>query len=112
MRSRATGDLNDFNSFFGNFENPIIRPNEGSRLPWDAPNRFLFWGDFNLIYGISVAPVLEIRNGFLFRSSTKIELCWRSQSRGRFPTFGSFDLKILKTIRLPVLGDKHKARWD
>src|SRR6185369_7175991 len=32
VRSSAIGDLNDFNSYFGNFENPIIRANERSRL--------------------------------------------------------------------------------
>jgi len=36
--------LNDFNSYYANFENPIIRPNERSFLPFDAPNRFVFWG--------------------------------------------------------------------
>jgi hypothetical protein len=48
--------LNDFNSFFGNFET-IIRSNERSRLPWDAPNRFLFWGAFSLGYGFTLVPV-------------------------------------------------------
>ena len=28
VRSSAIGDLNDFNSYFGNFQNPIIRANE------------------------------------------------------------------------------------
>ncbi len=45
VRSRSTGDLNDFNSFFGNFENPIIRPNERSLLAFDAPDRFLTWAE-------------------------------------------------------------------
>jgi hypothetical protein len=44
VSSSASGDLNDFNSYFGNFENPIIQANERTRLPWDAPNRFIFWG--------------------------------------------------------------------
>ena len=37
VHSAATGDLNDFNSFFGNFENPIIRANERSHLIWRGP---------------------------------------------------------------------------
>ncbi|HEU5235525.1 MAG TPA: TonB-dependent receptor, partial [Pyrinomonadaceae bacterium] len=57
VRSKATGDLNDFNSYFGNFQNPIIRPNERSLLPYDAPNRFVFWGNFGVKYGITVTPV-------------------------------------------------------
>lgn len=43
VRSTATGELNDLNAFFANVENPVIRPNERSRLPFDAPNRFLAW---------------------------------------------------------------------
>ena len=66
MRSSAVGDLNDFNSYFSNFENPIIQLNERALLPFDAPNRFLFWGDFHIKYGIRLAPVLERRNGFPF----------------------------------------------
>ena len=46
VRSKAIGDLNDFNSYFSNFQNPIIRPNERSLLPYDAPNRFVFWETF------------------------------------------------------------------
>jgi outer membrane receptor protein involved in Fe transport len=63
-RSSSQGDLNDFNSYFGNFENPIIQPNEHSRLNWDAPNRFIFWGDFHVKYGITLSPVFDLRTGF------------------------------------------------
>ena len=54
VHSSATGDLNDFNSYFGNFENPIIRANERSRLPFDAPNRFLFRGDLHAKYDLKI----------------------------------------------------------
>src|SRR5262249_4091394 len=64
VRSSARGDLNDFNSYFGNFENPIIQRNEISHLSWDAPNRFLFWGNVAAKHGITIAPVLDLRSGF------------------------------------------------
>src|SRR5262245_4203755 len=63
-RSSSQGDLNDFNSYFGNFENPIIQPNEHGRLNWDAPNRFIAWGEFHVRYGITLSPVLDFRTGF------------------------------------------------
>lgn len=44
VRSKARGNLNDFVSLFGTTRDPIIRPNEFSRQPFDAPNRFLAWG--------------------------------------------------------------------
>lgn len=111
VRSKATGDLNDFNSFYGNFETPIIRQNERSRLPWDAPNRFLFWGDFSLFYGITLAPVLDIRNGFpvSFIDEERNFVGARNRA-GRFPIFSSLDLQVLKTIPLPGLSKKYKAR--
>ena len=47
VRSRAFGDLNDVNQFFGTLPQAVIQPNAKGRLAFDAPNRFLFWGDFN-----------------------------------------------------------------
>src|SRR5262249_8806003 len=44
VRSKAFGDLNDFNQFFGTLAQPVIQPNARGRLPFDAPNRFLLWG--------------------------------------------------------------------
>ena len=34
-------DLNDFDQFYGNFRNPIIRPNENGLSPTDVPNRLI-----------------------------------------------------------------------
>ena len=39
VRSHSTRDLNDYDQFFGNFRNPIIRRNENSLSPTDVPNR-------------------------------------------------------------------------
>ena len=105
-RSRATGDLNDFNSFYSNFQNPIIRPNERSLLPWDAPNRFLFWGDFDVKYDITVAPILDIRNGFPLSVIDEDRNFVGPRNRsGRFPTFASLDLQVLKSVSAP-------GRWN
>jgi hypothetical protein len=110
-RSSATGDLNDFNAFFGNFENPIIRANERSRLPWDAPNRFLFWGDFGVRYGITVAPVLDLRNGFPLSIIDEDRNFVGARNRaGRFPTFSSLDLQILKTVTLMGRWENYRTR--
>jgi hypothetical protein len=46
VRSKAYGDLNDFNQFFGNNAVAVIQRNERGRLPFDAPDRFRFWGEF------------------------------------------------------------------
>jgi carboxypeptidase family protein len=111
VRSSAIGDLNDFNSYYGNFENPIIRSNERARLNWDAPNRFLFWGDFGVRYGITVAPVLDIRNGFPLSiiDADRNFVGPRNQAR-RFPTFVSLDLQVMKSVSLPGKWEKYRLK--
>jgi hypothetical protein len=102
VRSKAIGDLNDFNSYFSNFQNPIIRPNERSLLPYDAPNRFVFWGNFSVKYGITVAPVLEIRNGFTLSNIDEDRNFVGERNRaGRYPTFYSLDMQVLKSLSAP-----------
>ncbi len=48
VRSRGTRDLNDYDQFFGNFRNPIIRANENSLSPTDVPNRLIVRGTIGL----------------------------------------------------------------
>jgi len=108
VRSKAIGDLNDFNSYYANFENPIIRPNERSLLPYDAPNRFMFWGNFGVKYGITVAPVLEIRNGFpLSVMDEDRHFVGQRNRAGRFPNFVSLDMQVLKSVSAPGRFSEH-----
>ena len=110
VRSSAVGDLNDFNTYFGNFENPIIRPNERSLLPWDAPNRFLFWAEYHAKYGITLSPVLEIRNGFPFSIIDEDRNFVGPRDRaGRFPTFASLDMQVMKSVSFPGRFDKYRV---
>ena len=112
VRSKAIGDLNDFNSYYANFENPIIRRNERSFLPFDVPNRFVFWGNFRAKYGITVAPVLEIRNGFPLSVIDEDRNFVGSRNRaGRFPNFASLDLQVLKRVSAPGrYSEKYRLR--
>jgi hypothetical protein len=111
VHSSATGDLNDFNSYFGNFGNPIIKRNENSRLPYDTPNRFLFWGEFSVKYGVSVAPVFDIRSGFPYSVIDQDRnFVGPRNLAGRFPTFLALDLQALKTIALPNRLEKYRLK--
>ena len=102
VHSKAIGDLNDFNSSFSNVQNPIMRPNERSLLPYDAPNRFVFWGNVSVKYGITVAPVLEIRNGFPLSNIDEDRNFVGERNRaGRYPTFYSLDMQVLKSLSAP-----------
>jgi hypothetical protein len=112
VRSRAIGDLNDFNSYYANYQNPIIRRNERSFLPYDAPNRFVFWGNFSVKYGITVAPVLDFRNGFPLSVIDEDRNFVGPRNRDRrFPNFASLDLQVLKRISAPGrYGEKYRFR--
>lgn len=110
VRSSARGDLNDFNSYLGNFENPVIQPNERTRLSWDAPNRFLFWGTFKLRHGVTLSPVVDLRNGFPYSIINEDRNFVGPRNRaGRYPNFASIDLQILKSFPLPGRWKKYRA---
>ncbi|HEY6247556.1 MAG TPA: carboxypeptidase regulatory-like domain-containing protein [Pyrinomonadaceae bacterium] len=110
VHSSSEGDLNDFNSYYGNFENPILKGNERSRLPWDAPNRFVFWGTFNLKYGMTVAPVLDIRTGFPYSIiDGDRNFVGPRNLAGRYPRFTSLDMQVTRAISLPGRWSKYRA---
>jgi hypothetical protein len=100
-RSSAVGNLNDFNSYFGNIENPVIRPDARAPLPWDAPNRYLFWSNVSLPRGFTVFPVLDVRTGFpLSVMDEDRNFAGPRNEAGRYPTFVSLDLQVSKRLRL------------
>jgi len=111
IHSSASGDLNDFNSFFGNFEQPIIPRNERARLPWDAPNRFLFWGNFSAKYGVTVAPVLDVRSGFpLSIVNADRNFVGPRNAAFHFPRFFSLDMQVLKSVNVPGKWKSYRLR--
>ena len=95
VRSYARGELNDYNQFFGNFNNPLIRPNQYGPLASDAPNRVLFWGIVQLPYKFQFVPILDAHTGFPY---SNVDANWnyigQRNEAGRFPAFASLDLKI------------------
>ena len=64
VRSRGSADLNNYDQFYGNLRNPIIRPNEHNLIPTDVPHRVVVRGTVGLPDGWDLAPVVEIRSGF------------------------------------------------
>jgi hypothetical protein len=100
-RSSAFGNLNDFNTYFGNIENPVIRPDARGPLPWDAPNRYLFWSNVSLPRGFTVFPLLDVRTGFpLSTIDENRNFVGARNEAGRFPTFVSLDTQVSKRLRL------------
>jgi outer membrane receptor for ferrienterochelin and colicin len=105
VRSRAFGDLNDFNQFFGNLAQPVIQPDARGRLSFDAPNRFLFWGTFALPGKLTITPVYDLRTGFPYSTENEYREYVGPRNVDRFPRFSSFDLQISRPLSLRV-GEK------
>jgi hypothetical protein len=106
VRSRAFGDLNDFNQFFGNLAQPVIQPDARGRLSFDAPNRFLFWGTFEAPRKLTLVPVYDLHSGFPYSVENEFREYVGPRNVDRFPRFSSFDLQITHPIVLHF-GEKH-----
>jgi len=110
VRSKATGDLNDLNQYFGNDPQPVIRANARGPLPFDAPNRFLAWGEFNAPWKVTVMPVLDVHTGFPYSIVNERREFIGPRNDARFRRFNSFDIQVLKEYGLRFRGKEHKVK--
>jgi TonB dependent receptor/Carboxypeptidase regulatory-like domain len=110
VRSQASGDLNDFNQFFGNDPQAVIQPNGRGRLPFDAPNRFLAWGEIAAPWKVTLMPVFDLHTGFPYSVENQLREFVGPRNDQRFRRFNSFDVQALKEIRVPFRGKEHKVR--
>jgi hypothetical protein len=109
VRSRARGDLNEFNNYLGNFPFPIVRPNEYTNQPGDLPNRFLAWGTVSLPWKMRISPMLEWRNGFPYATTNLAQEYVGLPNTTRFPVFMSLDSRVSKDFKL---NDKYSIRFS
>ena len=110
VRSKAYGDLNDFNQFFGNNAVPVIEPDARGRLPFDAPNRLLFWGQFEAPFKLRLMPVFDVHTGFPYSLVDEYRDFVGPRNGQRFPRFNSFDLQVTRPISLPFPHKELRAR--
>lgn len=97
VRSRSTRDLNDYDQFFGNFRNPIIRSNENGPSPTDVPNRLLVRGTLGLPGRWVLSPLYEWRTGFPWSAVNEFQDFVGERNRsGRLPTVSSFDFTLTR----------------
>ncbi len=105
--SGASGDLNTADRFLGDTPIFVARPNEYGSLPFDAPHRFLLYGQFDLPYEVRIAPLAEIRSGFPFSAvDERLNFVGKRNGAGRFPTYLSLDLQATKGFKLPFFDNK------
>jgi carboxypeptidase family protein/TonB-dependent receptor-like protein len=95
VRSRGFADLNNYDQFYGNFRNPIIRANEHSLIPTDVPHRLLVRGTIGLPGEWDIAPVIEIRSGFPWSAVNEFQDFVGPRNRtGRLPRVNTFDFSL------------------
>ena len=109
--SQARGNLNDFNTYFGNQKHPVIRPDEYGRQPFDAPHRLLFWGDFAVPFNLVLTPVVDYHTGFPFSIvDENQDFVGPRNEGGRFPRLLTLDLLVMKALKIKFRGKEYKGR--
>ncbi len=105
VRSHSTRDLNDFDQFYGNFRNPIIRPNENALSPTDVPNRMIVRGTIGVGGKWVFSPVYEWRTGFPWSAVNEFQdfVGPRNES-GRLPSVSSLDFTLARPMRFRKYG--------
>jgi hypothetical protein len=104
VRSHGTRDLNDFDQFFGNFREPIVRPNEYSLAPTDVPNRIIVRGSLGLPGKWVWAPVFEWRTGFPWSAVDEfLDYVGPANEAGRLPSVKSLDFTLARPWRFGKL---------
>lgn len=99
VRSQAKGELNDFNTYYGDFPEAIIRPNQFGRLSSDAPNRVIARGTFKLPARFTVVPLLDVHTGFPYSIRDELQNFVGERNSVRFPRFATLDMAISKAIK-------------
>jgi len=78
----------------------IIQSDVRVRQPFDAPNRFLFWGVFEAPFRLTVSPVLDIHTGFPYSVIDEYRQFIGIPDSQRFPRFASLDLQVTRPLTL------------
>jgi TonB-dependent receptor-like protein/carboxypeptidase family protein len=100
VRSHSTRDLNDYDEFFGNFRNPIIRANENSLSSTDVPNRLIVRGTLGLPGRWVFAPILEWRTGFPWSAVNEFQdFVGTRNEAGRLPAVKTLDFTLARPWR-------------
>jgi Carboxypeptidase regulatory-like domain len=109
--SRARGDLNTADNFLSDLPALVVRQNEYGPLPWDAPHRFLGYGQLRVRYGLTISPAVEIRSGFPFSLvDENLDFVGARNEAGHFPLFVSIDAQVTKDFTIPKFIPKFDGR--
>lgn len=100
VHAHSTRDLNDYDDFFGNFRNPIIRANANSLSPTDVPHRWIVRGSLGLPGTWIFSPLYEWRSGFPWSAVDEFQDFVGPRNRsGRLPRVSTFDFTLTRLWR-------------
>jgi hypothetical protein len=100
VRSKSTRDTNDYDQFYGNFRNPIIRANENALSPTDVPNRMIVRGNIGLPGKWVFVPVYEWRTGFPWSKVNEFQdYVEPRNTSGRLPSVSTLDFTLARPWR-------------
>jgi hypothetical protein len=95
VRSHGSADLNNYDQFYGNLRNPIVRGNAHELIPTDVPHRLLVRGTIGLPGQWDFAPVIEVRSGFPWSAVDEFQDFVGPRNRaGRLPRVRTFDFSL------------------
>jgi hypothetical protein len=98
--AKGTADLNNYDQFFGNLRNPIIRANENSLIPTDVRHRLLVRGTVGIPGKWDFAPVFEARSGFPWSAVNEFQDFVGPRNRaGRLPALHNLDFTLARPWR-------------
>ena len=100
VRSRAVGDLNEFDTFLGAFPVPIVPTNKFAHLPGDIPNRALLWGQFKLPIKVRLTPLVEFRSGFPYQVRNVLQDYIATTRDTRFPNYFSLNTRVSRDFQV------------
>ena len=99
--ARGFADLNNYDQFFGNFRNPIVRANERNLIPTDVRHRLLLRGTIGLPGQWDFAPVLELRSGFPWSAVDEfLDFVGPRSRAGRLPAVRTLDFTLARPWRV------------
>lgn len=101
VRSSSRGNLNSLDAVNGLYKEPFVQPDETGPLPADVPNRVLAWGLIQTAWHVTVAPFVDIRDGFPYSPIDDNWLYAAPRNSARLPWFGTLDLSVTRIVDLP-----------
>lgn len=98
--AKGNADLNIYDQFYGNFRNPIIRPNEYGLVSTDVRHRLLLRGTIGLPWQFDLSPVLELRSGFPWSAVDEyLDFVGPRNRTGRLPAVRTLDFSLVRPWR-------------